>query len=429
MPRLKPKEVIALRLAQFPSRNGPFTVYGNGRSYGDVCLTGDATLLKTRHLDRFIAFDPDTGVLECQAGVTLQEVLDLTVSQGWFLAVTPGTRFATVGGAIANDVHGKNHHSAGSFGHHVISLELVRSDGEILTCSLEENPLWFQATLGGLGLTGLIASVRLQLLAIESPWMRVVSQRFANLSEFWELNKSMEANWPYTVAWVDCLAKGANLGRGVYYAAKHLDAHSFQSSESLTPKPLSREKTLTFPLDSPISLVNNLSLRAFNSLYFRKPVEPLGGFAHYVPYFYPLDAIRHWNRIYGRKGFYQYQCVLPPQTSVDGINAMLQAISKSGQGSFLAVLKTFGERPAAGMLSFPRPGATLALDFPNREGHTQSLFETLDSIVHEAGGALYPAKDARMPAELFRQAFPAWEQFAHYIDPQLTSNFWKRITT
>lgn len=424
IPKLTSNRVQRLTKPALPrqnSENGPCTLYGNGRSYGDVCLTDNGTLLQTRELDRFIDFDPTQGIIQCQPGVTLGEILALVVPQGWFLPVTPGTRYATVGGAIANDVHGKNHHSMGSFGHHVKAIELARSDGERFTCSTTENEPWFRATIGGLGLTGLIASATLQLSRIQNPWMWVESHRFANLDEFWELNRELEAQWPYTVAWVDCLAAGRSRGRGVLYAACHAPA------QPITPAPF-KERSRSIPFELPVSLVNNASLWAFNQLYYHKPVNPGGELTHYVPYFYPLDAIRHWNRIYGKAGFYQYQCVLPPETAPDALSELLKIIACYRQGSFLAVLKTFGNQSPVGMLSFPRPGATLALDFPDRGARTQRLFEVLDRVISEAGGALYPAKDARMPGWLFRQGYPYWETFSGFIDPQLTSHFWKRVT-
>ena len=424
LPRLSPDRVHRLTkptLMNQDPKNGPFTFYGNGRSYGDVCLADTGTLLQTRGLDRFIEFDPALGVIQCQPGVTLDEILLLVVPQGWFLPVTPGTRYATVGGSIANDVHGKNHHAMGSFGHHVKAIELVRSNGQHFTCSAIDNEPWFRATIGGLGLTGLIASATIQLMRIQSPWMWVESHRFANLDEFWQLNQDLEAQWPYTVAWVDCLATGRSRGRGVLYAASHAPA------QPSVPAPF-KERSRSIPFESPVSLINSASLWAFNQLYYHKPVNPGGELTHYVPYFYPLDAIKDWNRIYGKSGFYQYQCVIPAETAPLALDELLKTIAYYREGSFLAALKIFGGQQPAGMLSFPRPGATLALDFPNRGRRTQRLFDVLDRVVSEAGGALYPAKDARMPGWLFRQGYPEWESFSRYIDPQLSSHFWKRVT-
>jgi len=397
----------------------PLLAHGLGRSYGDVCLNDGGALLLTSGMDRFIAFDRSSGVLRCEAGITLRQVLSLIVPQGWFLPVTPGTREVTLGGAIANDVHGKNHHAAGSFGHHIRQFELVRSTGERLLCSEQKNTDLFAATIGGLGLTGLITWVEIQLIPIANAFMEVETTRFSNLDAFWAINAQAESAWPYTVAWIDCLASGARQGRGVFMAGQHA-----------APQPelaAWKESHRAVPFDPPLSLVNGLSLRTFNQLYWHRAKNGRT-LSHYVPYFYPLDAISHWNRIYGRKGVYQYQCVLPPSVMQDGIRELLKRIARSGQGSFLAVLKTFGHRPSVGWMSFARPGATLALDFPNRGEDTLALFRELDAVVREAQGAIYPAKDARMPPDLFRSGFPQWERFANVVDPGFHSNFWRRMT-
>lgn len=418
LPGLTPASVRALSRPSLDV-SGPAVLYGNGRSYGDVCLTDGGDLLRTRFLDRFISFDAEAGVIRCQGGVTLDELLALVVPQGWFLPVTPGTRYATIGGAIANDVHGKNHHAVGSFGHHVRRLSLVRSDGSTRICSQQENSEWFRATIAGLGLTGLIEWAELKLQRINNPWMWVESHRFSSVDEFWSLNEKLATGWPYTVAWIDCLARGTEKGRGVLYVGQHAPPQNYL--------PAYAEKSKGIPVQPPVSLVNPLTLRAFNLLYYKKPVKPQGELCHYVPYFYPLDAISNWNRMYGPKGFYQYQCVLPPDTAKAATGELLDQIARSGQGSFLAVLKTFGDMPAAGLLSFARAGATLALDFPNRGKESLALFERLDRVVSEAGGALYPAKDARMPGWLFRQGYPGWQEFQNFMDPALSSNFWKRV--
>ena len=392
--------------------------HGMGRSYGDVCLNSGGVVLRTTGLDRFIALDRAAGLLRCEAGVTLRQILELCLPMGWFLAVTPGTREVTVGGAIANDVHGKNHHAAGSFAHHLRRLELLRSTGERVVCGPGEHPELFAATVGGLGLTGLITWAEIELQPVANAFMTVRTTRFQDLGAFWELNAAAEAAWPYTVAWIDCLAQGARRGRGVFMAARHAAAQA--------RLPAWKERRRSMPVDPPASLVNGLSLRAFNTLYWHRAREGTA-LSHYLPYFYPLDAIANWNRIYGRRGFYQYQCVLPPSSMREGIDALLQRISRSGEGSFLAVLKTFGDRPSLGLLSFARPGATLALDFPNRGASTLRLFEELDAVVAEAGGALYPAKDARMPPRMFRGSFARWEQFAGFVDPAFSSDFWRRV--
>jgi FAD/FMN-containing dehydrogenase len=405
------------RTRPLPAFEGHALPRGQGRSYGDSCLDPDGTLLDARPLDRFIAFDPASGVLRAEAGTTLAQVLELAVPQGWFPPVTPGTRQVTLGGALANDVHGKNHHVAGSFGHHVLAFELLRSDGTRLRCTPEENAEWFAATLGGLGLTGLVTWVELQLRRIPGPAMEVESVRFGALDEFFALSRESAATHEYTVAWIDCLARGKALGRGHFLRADHCPA----------PADAPR-RALAMPFVPPVSLVNSLTLRPFNAFYYhRQRRVRQRSTQHYAPYFYPLDGIAHWNRMYGPRGFLQHQCVIPPATARDAVAQMLGEIAYSGRGSFLAVLKEFGPRPSAGLLSFARPGTTLALDFPHQGAATLALLDRLDAIVAAAGGALYPAKDARMSGVLFRTGFPRWEEFRRYVDPRFSSGFWRRV--
>ncbi len=393
--------------------------FGNGRSYGDVCLNDGGLLLQTRQLDRFIAFDARTGILDCESGVLLSEIIDLVLPQGWFPPVTPGTAFVTVGGAIANDVHGKNHHRAGSFAHHLLEFELSRSDGRRLRCSRNENPEWFEATVGGLGLTGLISRARLQLRRVSGPWIRGDSQRFGSLAEFFELSKESDRDFEYTVAWVDCVATAKTLGRGVFMRGNHAPHHGRE------PQVTSRR----IPFTPPVSLVNGLSLRLLNRLcYWRPNAVQKDATWHLRPFLYPLDSILEWNRIYGPRGFFQYQCVVPECDAEPAIREMLRRISTSSVGSSLSVLKNFGARPSLGILSFPRAGTTLALDFPNHGERTLKLLESLDEITQAAGGAVYPAKDARMSAESFQRYFPDSLRFTEFIDPKFSSSFWRRVT-
>ncbi|OAX56568.1 FAD-binding oxidoreductase [Xanthomonas graminis] len=411
------------RAADLPAFDGHALPRGNGRSYGDSCLNPDGSLLCTRGLDRFIGFDPATGLLRCEAGVTLAEIIDLALPQGWFLPVTPGTRYVTVAGAIANDVHGKNHHRTGSFGHHVRAFELLRSDGTRRVCSPDDDAEgWFAATVGGLGLTGLITWAQIQLRRVASAALETENIRFGSLDEFFALSAASADSHEYSVAWIDCLASGRARGRGHFTRADHCPG---LPEERPTPPGAG----LPMPLAPPFSLVNQLSLRPFNALYFwRQPAPRKRAVSHLLPFFYPLDGIRNWNRMYGPAGFLQYQCVLPPAASRDGIDALLAEIARSGSGSFLAVLKEFGAARSLGMLSFPRPGTTLALDFPNSGPDVFRLLERLDRIVDAAGGALYPAKDARMSAASFQRAYGRWREFSHYLDPRFSSGFWRRVT-
>lgn len=408
------------RRAELPAADGTLLPYGNGRSYGDSCLNDGGNLLRARDLDRFMAFDPHTGVLQCEAGVLLSEILELVVPRGWFLPVTPGTRFVTVGGAIANDVHGKNHHRAGTFGCHLLAFELLRSDGSRMICSASHNQEWFAATLGGLGLTGLITSASIQLRRISGPWLSAEVHRFGNIGDFLRLSEGSNRGHEYTVAWIDCVAKRSSLGRGLFTRANHAEAQP----ELQATQP---SGWLRVPFAPPFPLVNAFTLRAFNSLYFHSQRASVRCVTtHYERYFYPLDRISQWNLIYGSRGLLQYQCVVPIGDAERVISQLIGFVSDAGAGSFLAVLKQFGDVPSPGMLSFPRPGITLALDFPANEPNLR-LLDRLDDVVAEAGGAVYPAKDARMAGKLFRQYFPVWEAFSQYIDPRFSSSFWRRV--
>lgn len=395
--------------------------YGNGRSYGDSCLNTGGVLIDCRHLDRFISFDDGNGVLRCEAGVLLADILDVAVPRGWFPPVSPGTRLVTVGGAIANDVHGKNHHRAGTFGCHLRCFELLRSNGDRLLCSPDENQDYFQATIGGLGLTGVVTWAEIQLKPISCAYIDQEVIRFHDLAEFFRLSEASDEEFEYTVAWIDCLAKGSSLGRGLFVRGNHA-----RTAPNVAPK--APREGLSMPFTPPVSLVNRLSLRAFNTLYFRKQRgDRATSQVHYRPFFYPLDAIGNWNRMYGPKGFYQYQCVLPPAHGDTGMAKILQTIAAAGMGSFLAVLKVFGDRASPGLMSFPRPGVTLALDFPNSGAKVRGLLDQLDAITGEYGGAVYPAKDARMSADIFRQAYPALDEFVKFVDPAFSSSFWRRV--
>lgn len=391
--------------------------YGMGRSYGDACLNPGGTLWVTTGLDHFIAFDDSTGRMVCEAGVLLRDIQRLAIPRGWILPVTPGTQIVTVGGAIANDVHGKNHHVLGSFGDHVQSLSLVRTDGELIQCGPNERADWFAATVGGLGLTGVITQAEIQLRRVTGPWLDTETVPYANLDEFFRLADDSEAEWEHTVAWIDCSMGGRS--RGLFMRG---------NPSRQGDRPISHGRKLTIPFVPPISLVNRLSLAPFNMAYYHLKKWRAGkAITHYEPFFYPLDNLLEWNRMYGPKGFYQYQSVVPREVGQGAVQAMLKEIARSGDGSFLAVLKTFGNRQPVGMMSFPQPGVTLALDFPNHGDRTHKLFERLDAIVREAKGRLYPAKDARMPRELFEAGYPRLSEFTQYRDPGISSALSRRL--
>lgn len=395
--------------------------FGNGRSYGDVCLNGGGTLLDARPLDRFIAFDAETGLLRCEGGVLLDEILALVVPRGWFLPVTPGTRLITVGGAIANDVHGKNHHRAGTFGCHVPGFELLRSDGSRLHCTPHEHADFYAATIGGLGLTGLITWADIQLRPIANPYIAQETVRYDTLDDFFALSAESDRTFEHTVAWVDCLANGPRLGRGVFIRGNYAPPQ--------TPVPRRRPKLrLGVPVTPPLSAVNRLTLRLFNAAFFYgHPRGRSSATVHYEPFFYPLDGIGDWNRIYGPRGFLQYQFVVPPEVGRQAVREVLERISRARTGSFLAVLKVFGDRVSPGLMSFPRAGVTLALDFPNNGARTFDLLDDLDGVVRQTGGRLYPGKDARMRGADFFSGYPQWRELEALRDPRFDSGFWRRM--
>ncbi len=425
-PEATPRDVkeIAWRtdLPELCKIDPPLLPFGYGRSYGDSCLNDGGVLLDMTPLNQFIAFDRETGVLRCEAGVSIEHILEVVVPHGWFVPVSPGTKYVTVGGAIANDVHGKNHHSAGTFGCHIIQFELLRSNGDRLTCSPEENTDYYEATIGGLGLTGVIIWVEMQLKSIPTPLIDMESIRFENVDEFFALSEESE-EIPYTVGWVDCLASGKNFGRGLFTRG------DFDDPPFGMKRKLKKVTPLPVPFDFPSFTVNSLTTRIFNELYYRKQFKKrIRAVTHYNPFFYPLDVATDWYRLYGKKGFLQYQFVMPYKETREPIKEVLRRIVKSGEASPLIVFKTFGDVESPGMLSFPRPGVTLALDFRFKGKKTLDLLDELDQIVFDNGGALYPAKDARMSGEHFRMSYPNWEAFAQYIDPKFSSSFWRRVT-
>jgi FAD/FMN-containing dehydrogenase len=391
---------------------------GMGRSYGDVCLLKDGTLLQTTSMNRLLNFDEETGILTAESGITLAQILDFAVPRGFFLPVSPGTKYVTLGGAIANDIHGKNHEAAGSFGNHVPSFELVRSDGTHMLCSPTENPDMYGATIGGMGLTGVITWAQLRLKPIVSRMIDYEGIQFHGIDEFLAIKKQY-AHVEYTVAWVDCVSTGKNFARGVFM----LGDHSKEPGElKQSPKP-----KLVFPMEAPGFMLNKFTISAFNTVFFHKQIK-----AHvitkqdYEPFFYPLDAVLKWNRMYGKNGLVQFQFAIPWEHAKEGTIAILQEIAKSGMASFLAVLKTFGDVPSYGMMSFPLSGFMFALDFPIKEA-TFPLMQRLGDMTREYGGRLYSAKDACMTADQFQAFYPQWEKFSRYKDPAITSSFWERV--
>jgi FAD/FMN-containing dehydrogenase len=425
-PKSQPAEIVSpswvSEVPDFNRFSRPILPYGMGRSYGDCCLNNGGILLDVSGLDRFLFFDPDAGILRCEAGVTLQSILELVVPANWFLPVTPGTKFVTVGGAIANDVHGKNHHRAGSFGCHLNSFELLRSDRGKVLCSRESNRDLFEATIGGLGLTGLILWAEFQLKPISSPFIDFEKIRFETLEEFFELSESSDGGYEYTVAWLDCMAVSSRRGRGVFIRGNH--------STNPTKKTVQERAAVTITgFNAPEALISRPTVKAFNWMYLRARLRKSArGIAHYGSFFYPLDRIPKWNRLYGKRGFLQYQFLVPHEGK-EGVAEILDLIERSREVCSLSVLKVFGQVESYGLLSFPRAGVTLALDFPFQGESTLILCARFDEVVEKHRGAVYPAKDARMSPTSFQAYFPRWIEFSKFVDPHFGSDFWRRVAT
>jgi len=408
------------RLEGVPGQ-GPWLSWGNGRSYGDVACNRDGTLIEARGADRILEIDRGNGVLRCESGALLGALQARVMPLGWFLPVVPGTELVTVGGAVANDVHGKNHHRAGSIGHHVRALELVRSTGERFTCGPELRPQWFQATVGGLGLTGLISWVELRLRAVSAGgWLWSRARREPDLAALLERLQVWDERHEYTAAWFDCLAGTQSRGRGVVSAADHA------GSSAGGKLPRSRHRTV--PVTPPLSPVRPAAVRLFNAWYFyRHPRRERPGVQWYRTVLHPLDHLTDWNRLYGPGGFLQCQIVIPEKDHREVLTALLERIKARGEGSVLAVLKRFGDIAPVGHLSFPRAGYTLALDFPRRGAATDGLVRTIYELALEAGGAIYPAKDAVMSAEQFLRSYPRAGELMSWRDPAVASDFARRV--
>ncbi len=410
----------------FSTEDAPTSLlaYGNGRSYGDSCLNRQGSLIDCRSLSRFISFDETTGQLSAECGVLFDDIIDQFLPKGWFLPVTPGTRFVTVGGAIANDIHGKNHHRNGTLGRHIKALKLLRSDGRHLNCSADENTELFNATIGGMGLTGLITSATIQMVPVQSANMDVLTRTFGSLKEFIAMSQEHDDEYEYSVGWLDCLSAKSGAFRGLLYFANHAPAQNDDSLKSFKLKPA----RIGVPISLPGWTLNKHSVSLFNKWYFntgkRKPINSTQALQ---PYFYPLDGIKNWNRIYGKSGFFQYQFTIP-ESRQDVFEKVLKILAEEASPSFLAVLKLFGNTPSPGMMSFPKPGICLALDLSDQGTRTLKTLDRLDKEISDAKGSVYPAKDRRMGAEAFKSFYPQYQQFSHYVDPTFSSDLWRRVT-
>lgn len=406
--------------------NGFQTIpHGNGRCYGDASLS--TSVINTLRFDKILSFDVQQGIITCQSGILLSDLLGVIVPRGWFLPVTPGTKFITIGGAVASDVHGKNHHVDGSFSRHIVSMNVLTGLDQVITCSHETNPELFWATCGGMGLTGVVMEVTFRLKKVETSCITQKQIKAENLDEAMVLFAEY-SDYTYSVAWIDCLKSGKQFGRSILMLGEHaFDQEVASRKDRLSAK----DKSLfSVPFNFPSFVLNQWSVKAFNAMYYAKNYRKvMDSTVHYDGFFYPLDSVLNWNRIYGKKGFVQYQFVLPLASSREGLKHILTRINKMGMGSFLAVLKLFGDQND--LISFPMKGYTLALDFPMKSGLLEFLDE-LDEVVADFGGRIYLSKDARMKKEIFWDTYPNAPKFKEVInryDPngRYVSNLSKRL--
>ena len=411
----RPRTITPFR----PSRmTGSVLPYGNGRSYGDSCHNDSGTLLDARQRRQILAFDTESGLLRVEAGAMLGNVLARLEGSGWFMPVVPGTRHVTFGGMLANDIHGKNHEHRGTFGCHVRSLTLHRSDRGSITCSPGENADLFAATIGGMGLTGFVTQMDVQLMAVPSSHVRQTNKAFGSIGEAIDILANNDTE--YSVAWVDSIASGRRAGRGVMMSADHVACDGVATFT---------EPRMNVPFTPPVSLLSGLPLRAFNEAYYRANANASMRTVAPAAFFFPLDAVSNWNRLYGPKGLHQHQCVVPAGAAEATVNLLMKTARERGHGSFLTVLKRFGALQSPGPTSFPQEGVTLTLDFAAKGPSTLDLLDRLDAIVLDAGGRTNPYKDSRMSAATYQRGFPDWEHLDYLRDPVCMSDFWRRVTS
>lgn len=389
---------------------------GLGRSYGDASLS-QGSVISTAALNRILAFDETEGLVRCQPGLSFAELLRSFLPRGWFPAVTPGTKFVTMGGALASNIHGKNHHKDGSFVDFVQSFKLLGAGNEILNCSRTENPELFWASAGGMGLTGIISELEIKLKAVESSFVNVKKIPCPDLSATFEQIEKNENSYDYSVSWIDCLASGKNLGRSILILGNHARKAELEGRDQYK---LQEKKALKIGFEMPAWLLNRYSIGSFNNLYYQVSATGAGDekLSLYESFFYPLDFLHEWNKLYGRRGFIQYQCVLPLESSKQGMQEILDLSARRGRSSFLAVLKKFGKDH--GGLSFPMPGYTLTMDIPVKDGLLQ-FSQELDQIVIRHGGRVYLAKDACLAPDAFRLMYPdfeSWLKVKREFDPR-----------
>ena len=406
-----------------PAAEGSILAYGLGRSYGDVCLNDKGTVVRMHRCDRVLAFDAEKGILRAESGLSIADLLRICVPRGWFVPVTPGTRYVTLGGAVANDVHGKNHHRVGTFGRHVRCLELRRSDGSVLVCSPTQNPELFAATIAGMGLTGIITWIEIALLPIASRQIEQESLKVRSLNELIRRTDESDADWDYTVSWIDVMSRGSSLGRGLVLRGR------FSETSDGTLSKTWKGPLITVPFEAPSWLLSAPTIKIFNNVWYHRQMGSVKrAMLDVEPFFYPLDGVGSWNLLYGRRGMLQYQCVIPIEDGEHLMRRILEEMQRGGVSSFLAVLKKFGDVPSPGMMSFPRPGLTLTLDIPIGGEKMFRALDRCDELVHSVGGRIYAAKDARVKGEMFRDMYAEQlRRFLPMIDPAMSSSFWRRV--
>ncbi len=400
-------------------KNGAAIPRGNGRSYGDSAINRKNTIDMTG-FNRFLEFDYSNGLLSVQSGTLLSDIIDIFLPKGWFPYVTPGTKFVSIGGMVAADVHGKNHVNYGSFSNHVEWIEILNSDGEIIRCSRNKNSDLFMSTFGGMGLTGIILNIAFYMRPVNTAWISQKQLPARNLKKTMDIIES-NLDSTYIAAWIDCLSNGENLGRSIIYIGEHSEIYDLEHHAKENPLRIKRPKKISIPFHFPTILLKKFFIKIFNSFLYKKSlISKTRKIVEWDNYFYPLDKILNWNRVYGKKGFAQFQCVLPIENSYKGLKEILDAISKSEASSFLGVLKRFGEQNS--YFSFPMRGYSIALDFPITK-KSLLLMETLDEITLRYGGRFYLAKDSRMKRDVFQRSDNRLSDFLKLRKNKLAKSF------
>jgi FAD/FMN-containing dehydrogenase len=400
----------------------PWLPHGFGRSYGDAALNSGGILLETGSLNRILAFDAESGILRAEAGISLAAILEQVVPQGWFLPVTPGTKWVSLGGAVASDVHGKNHHRAGTFGRHVRRFELRRSDGFCGVCSPEEHPDYYQATIGGMGLTGLMIWVEIQLEKIPSAWFQVRNYPFSSLASYLTTAREADETHAHTVAWMDWLRFQRQGDFTGAISAGQAVPHDGADAWKIHPSP-----RITIPRHWPLRVTWPLSQQIFNRAYATRLLRQTQSIVHYDSFFYPLDVLHFWNRLYGRQGFFQHQSLVPHESVTGFYRELRELLNHHRHPVYLAVIKTFGSLTSPGLLSFPRPGITSALDIPNLGLRSQACLQAMNALTLQHGGRCYAAKDCTLTPEEFRRTQPNLERFNRLRDPGIASDWSRRV--